>query len=531
MSDLLITVREGHGYLSEVPPELQDPLKLATSFRPAGYQYTTLFQKGRSDGRVKLLKHSKFPAGLLSRVTKVLDKHGVAYKVDAEAPTDSRPDLSLATEGLEERWYQDDAVEAALLNPRGVVRAPTGAGKTAIILRVVVVRGKWALIVVPTIDLLYQTKRFFEEHLVDNTVYDDPTGGAGWGRPIVGQMGDGVVDPQPVTVATARTAANALGVAYEHYEFGEYDDKDDTDVDPKALRDYFQRVGTLVIDEAHILGAQTIYDVALKVPAPNKYGFSASPWRDDGADLMIEGATGPVIYSIPAKVLVDDGFLVPPIIQVVPTAGWWRPAAWGQVCQACGAQRMREPDGRRWQERCSAPAPSGNGLCGCSRWRSEFQQAYAAEIVENPIRNGRIAAITRGLPGATLLLVKQVKHGRELERLIPGSVFLSGKDKSGDRIAAYNAIKAGLTKTLVATTIADLGLDLPILQNLVLAAGGKSSTRHLQRIGRVARPYEGKTFARVIDFDDGHVHKWFAEQAKIRRKVEKAEWGECAIWI
>jgi superfamily II DNA or RNA helicase len=519
-----ITVREGHGYLADVPPEVEAALTDVTSFRPAGYQYTTAYKR-RGDGRTKLLRHSRFPAGLLGRVTSVLEKEGVPYSVDSEAARDDKPGIDLDTVDLESRWYQDEAVEAALLHPRGVIRAPTGAGKTAIIARLIAARGKHAFIVVPTIDLLHQTRGFLEAHLMDNTDYGDPTGGEGWGRIRIGQMGDGVIDPQPITVATIRTAAKALGIAYEPYEYGEYDDKDATDVDPKQMKAYFQRVGLLIVDEAHILGADMVFGVATKVPAPYKWGFSASPWRDDGADLMIEAATGPVVYQIPTKTLVDGGFLVPPIIQVIDTRGWWSPAAWGQVCTRCDRQRGwddLEGGARRRQKTCS---------CGSEKWRSEFQQAYKAEIVDNAIRNWRISEIVKGLNGPTLLLVKQVNHGRAFEQLIPGSVFLSGKDSGADRLRAFNAIRAGLTKTLVATTIADLGLDLPALQNLVLAAGGKSSTRHLQRIGRVVRPYGSKRVARVIDFDDGHVHRWFGDQTKARRKVEKAEWGDAALWI
>jgi superfamily II DNA or RNA helicase len=110
-------------------------------------------------------------------------------------------------------------------------------------------------------------------------------------------------------------------------------------------------------------------------------------------------------------------------------------------------------------------------------------------------------------------------------------VFLSGKDPGEVRAEVYDDVRAGRTKTVVATTIADLGLDLPILRTLVLAAGGKSSVRHLQRIGRVARPYPGKPSALVVDFDDGHVHKWFREHTAQRRKIEKAEWKETALWI
>lgn len=520
MSDpVVITLRDGQGYLTGLPPEVVEPLTMATSFRPAGYQYTKLFKRGKTDGRVKLFKHSKFPAGLVQTITDVLTAHEVQYALDVEAVIDTKPNLLLKAVGIESRPYQDDAVEAALLNPRGIIRAPTGAGKTAIGARIIVARGKWALVIVPTIDLLHQYRRFLGEHLE----------WFGFGDLIeVGQLGDGVVDPREVTVATVRTAAAAFNVAYERYEYGEYDDKDDTVVHPSELREWIEKIGTLLVDEAHILGAQTVFDIATKLPAPNKYGMSASPWRDDGADLMIEAATGRPIYRIGTEELVKSGHLVPPIIEVVDTKSWWVPAAWGQTCSRCGRQRWNEARGP--VKKCS---------CGNETWQSEFTPAYKHEIVDNLLRNLQIAELVMGrvplaggpLTGPSLVLVKQVKHGKTLEALIDDSTFLSGKDPGSERVRVYDAMRAGEVKVVIATTIADLGLDLPILRNLVLAGGGKSSTRHLQRIGRVARPYPGKTHARVIDFDDGHVHKWFRDHAKARRKIEKAEWGKSALWL
>jgi superfamily II DNA or RNA helicase len=493
-----ITLRDAQGYITGLPPEAHDALVAATSFKPAGYQYTVAYQRGRTDGSVRLLSHSKFPAGLIDRVTEVLKKQQVAYDVQVEdSDGKQKPRLGCVAVDMEDRPYQDDAVEAAILNPRGVIRAPTGSGKTAIGARVIAAKDRHALVIVPTIDLLYQYRRFLERHLVWG-----PDGQVPGCMMEVGQLGDGVVDPRPVTVATVRTAAAAMGVAYTKYEFGEYDDKDDTKVNPAKLREWIESIGTLIVDEAHILGAQTVYDIATKLPAPNKYGFSASPWRDDGADLMIEAATGKQIYRIGTEILVQEGFLVPPIIEVVNTAGWWEPAAWGSTC-----------------------------TCGGTRWRSEFTDCYAKEIVDNPRRNERVAQIVQKQTGPTLVLVKQVKHGKLLEPLIPGSRFLSGRDTGQIRVEVYDDIRSGELQVIIATTIADLGLDVPALRNLILAGGGKSSTRHLQRIGRVARPYPGKTFARVIDFDDTHVHRWFKSHAAARRKIEKAEWGQSALWI
>lgn len=481
-----VTVRDGTGYITGAPPEVQKALADATSYRPEGYQFSAAFntwvgtgdsRRRKWDGKIKLIKNSKFPAGLLERVCGVLDGHDVSYELDVESTTEPAP-VAMEAVGIDSRDYQDDAVEASLLNRRGVLQAPTGAGKTAIGARIIQVHGSRALVIVPTIDLLHQYRSFLSEHL-------RVEGG-------IGQLGDGVVDPREVTVATVRTAAKAMHVAYETYEFAEYDDKDDTEVKPQDLREWIDGIGTLIVDEAHILGAQVVYDVTTKLKCPRKYGMSASPWRDDGADLMIEGAVGPTINRIPVKKLVDEGWLVPPIIRNISTEGWWKPAAWG---------------------------------------KNQFAKCYTAEISENPARNERIADIVNELEFPTLVLVKHVKHGKLLQPLIDDSIFLSGRDSGERRQEVYQQLKDGKLRVIIATTIADLGLDLPICQGLVLAGGGKSSTRHLQRIGRVARPYPGKRSALVIDFDDSHVHDWFKRHNAARRKIEKAEWGESALWI
>lgn len=480
-------LREGQGYLVNVNGELMEKIQKECRFRPNGYQYSPQYKRmvgsGDSrrrvwDGYVKLVKHQKFPVGLEERIRRVLKNNDVEYTVVQDSPAEL-PEIEIETTGLESRYYQDQAVEAALLNRRGVIRAPTGSGKTAMIARTLAGHGLRGVVVVPTIDLLTQTRDFLQEHM--NT----PDGE-------IGQLGDGVVKPREITVATARTMAKAVNVKYQSYEYGEYDDKDETKITPSQLREWVDGIGTMIVDEAHILGSQMIYDVATKMKSPNKYGFSASPWRDDGADMMIEAATGPIRFRIGTEELVKHGFLVPPIIKTIDTAGMWIPPAYK---------------------------------------KNEYAKAYKTEITDNETRNWLIAAEAMKLDVPTLILVKHIAHGRILEKMIEGSEFLSGDATSEERDDTYRRMKAGELRVIIATTIADLGLDLPICEALILAGGGKSSTRHLQRIGRVARPYPGKKSCLVIDFDDTHVHTWFRNHARARRKIEHEEWGECAIWI
>lgn len=376
---------------------------------------------------------------------------------------------------------------------------------TLLIAMIVAAKRRPAVIVVPTIDLLHQTRHYLTEHLAGE--WD-----GGWR---IGQLGDGVVDTQPVTVATIRTMAKVLDVAYESYEYAEMDDSDDTKVERRALKDWVESLGVVVIDEAHNLGARTLYDTVTKIPAENKFGMSASPWRDDGADLMIEAATGPAIFHVPAERLVKEGRLLAPTFRIINTSSWWTSAAWGSVCAKCKRQWLK------WTPQCD---------CGCTTFRSQWMESYAKEIVDNPIRNAMIAQIVRDLDRATLILVKQVKHGRNLAAMIPDSVFLSGKDKGSIRQETFDRVRAGEKLALICTTIADQGVDLPQLGALVLAGGGKSSTRHLQRIGRVVRIWPGKETPIVVDLDDSHVHNWYNNHVHARRRIESAEWGGLATW-
>jgi superfamily II DNA or RNA helicase len=63
-------------------------------------------------------------------------------------------------------------------------------------------------------------------------------------------------------------------------------------------------------------------------------------------------------------------------------------------------------------------------------------------------------------------------------------------------------ITSGKIKCIVASTIYDIGVDLPILSGLIIAGGGKSSVRALQRVGRVIRLHPSKKQAAIIDFAD-----------------------------
>lgn len=65
----------------------------------------------------------------------------------------------------------------------------------------------------------------------------------------------------------------------------------------------------------------------------------------------------------------------------------------------------------------------------------------------------------------------------------------------------------GSIRVLIATSLADEGLDLPILDTVVLATPSGSATRTEQRMGRACRPLSGKLEPLVVDIVDPLVQR------------------------
>ena len=160
---------------------------------------------------------------------------------------------------------------------------------------------------------------------------------------------------------------------------------------------------------------------------------------------------------------------------------------------------------------------------------SHYKTIYKNYIVENEIRNNLILKWTQRLSEQgykTLLLYSGLSHGKylyeQLSQALP-CALLSGKDDIGIRDKAKANLEEGKIKVILASSIFDIGLDLPCLSGLVLAGGGESKIKGLQRLGRVIRNYPGKKQAAIVDFIDNA--KYLIDHSKIRYKIYTSEEG------
>ncbi len=429
-----------------------DQIDAVSSFAVYGHQYSPKFVSGSWDGRKHLFdkRTYSFPTGLLNPVLDILSKQSVRHDI-TDQRTPSKPSLPPMTPDVNLRDYQEEAIRAALSQKRGVLEMATGSGKTTVAAFIIAALQRPCLFFVHTKDLLHQTRDYFATTLGQR----------------IGQIGDGVVDIQPVTVATIQSTVRALGSEYGKNFDEESDEKDETDITPyeESIVRQVEQVPLVFFDECHHVPAETCYTVAMRTYcADYRFGLSATPYRADRHDLLLEAALGAKIYRANASVLIDKSYLVSPEIVFLAAPNY----------------------------KCTV-----KGL--------EYQQIVQKCIIENQKRNELIAEEARKLNQqrlSVLILVSQVRHGECLKALLPEAEFVQGKDSSTTRNTALKSLREKSLLTLIATTLADEGLDIPTLNAVILASGGKSETKAIQRLGRALRPAPDKDKAIIIDFFD-----------------------------
>lgn len=140
------------------------------------------------------------------------------------------------------------------------------------------------------------------------------------------------------------------------------------------------------------------------------------------------------------------------------------------------------------------------GICQ-NRERNRYAMNYALEHLDMQ----------------TLILIPRITLGEEYENWIPNSRLVHSKIGKKDRRAYMEEFKAGNLRTMIATSLADEGLDLPNVELLIMVSGGRSSQKTIQRASRALRKTETKNCATIVDFSD-KFHPIGAFHAKKRMK-------------
>jgi len=428
----------------------------ATSYFQPGYRFTKKFRAGIWDGRVKLFHRVKrtFPAGLVQVVYDALKDQKVRVSVDDKryCPTASHQDvtkISLVDAIFDYPYdYQPACAAEMIKKQRGVVGVATNGGKTTIAALVIMALKVPTLFMVPNRLLLYQTQKALAKRF-------------GVPLSLIGIIGDNHWEPKPwVTVATADTLSARLA--------------------QPVCRDFLKSIQLLIVDECHHQGSDTWYLVSRACGAFYRFGLSGTPLdRSDGADLRLVGVTGPLIYRVTNKELIERDISLQPFVHILKITKPLLPAT------------------------------------------LPYKDAHRLGIVENVYRNTDMCeAVTlfvdQGL--SALVIVDEITHGELLDKKFwsfrKGSFyphqFITGEEPMDVRTQALEDFRKGDTRILITTNILSEGVDLPNIDVLGLAAGGKSKISLLQRIGRGLRKGGKSEYLHIIetaDFQNKHLLK------------------------
>jgi superfamily II DNA or RNA helicase len=259
-----------------------------------------------------------------------------------------------------------------------------------------------------------------------------------------------------------------------------------------TIGEFLEGVVAVIVDETHQAKADALKTL-LSGPfaqVPIRWGLTGTIPKEDYARQSINCMLGPVVGQLSASELQEAGHLAQCHVNVVQLA-----------------------DHKEY-----------------NNYQSELKF-----LVETAERLDYIANLisTIAEAGNTLILVDRISAGRALAERLPGSVFVSGATKAGDRKEHYDEVAESTNKIIIATYgVAAVGINIPRIFNLVLLEPGKSFVRVIQSIGRGIRKAADKDFVQIWDitstcrFAKRHLtkRKAFYREANYPFTVEKAEW-------
>jgi superfamily II DNA or RNA helicase len=347
--------------------------------------------------------------------------------------------------------HQKEAIYAwTKARSRGVVVLPTGSGKTLVATMAIEARGRSAIVVVPTLDLL-------------NQWYDALV--ATFAR-AVGVVGGGYHEVHDLTVTTYDSAhlhMDRLG----------------------------NRFGLIIFDEAHHLPSDTYAMAAKMCLAPFRLGLTATPERVDGREELYRSLVGPICYRREITELSGDYLASYETVRLEIALSPDERAAYDEARAEylsflrANSIRMSAPDG--WQRFVLLSSQSDTGRRAFAAYRRQRALAMAApgklEVLERLLHTHRSER--------TIVFTEDNATAYQISRrfLIP---VITHQTKIKERSFILAAYRSGELGSIVTSKVLNEGVDVPEASVGIVLSGSGSVREHVQRLGRILRKTEGK---------------------------------------
>jgi superfamily II DNA or RNA helicase len=349
------------------------------------------------------------------------------------------------------RPYQREAIAAWIqANGRGVVVLPTGAGKSHVAVMAIDAKRRSALVIAPTLDLVRQWYDLLRAS------FSDP----------VGVIGGGDYRVEALTVSTYDSA-------YIHME------------------NIGARFGLVVFDECHHLPSEAYALAARLCLAPFRLGLTATPERADGRDAALVELVGPTAYrrdilELSGEYLAEyDTERI--VVELSPDERAEYSAARAIYTDFLRSHRIRMSGPNGWGEFIFKSSISTEGRRAMAAYRRQRELAFAAPAKLDYLEH------LLGVHAKDRMLVftddNATAYSISRRFLMPA---ITHQTKVTERSETLERFASGDYGAVVTSRVLNEGVDVPDANVAVVISGTGSVREHVQRLGRILRPREGK---------------------------------------
>lgn len=341
------------------------------------------------------------------------------------------------------RPYQLEGNQALLGAVHGAVEEGTGLGKSFQALLLVAHHGLKTVVMAPSKNIAEQ-------------LHEDFVSAFGKGK--VGLFGDGKHEyGKLITVAIAASL---------------------TRLEPGSPAwEVLSTAQVFIADESHLTPAKTLQKVCfgLLAGAPYRYFFSGTQLRGDGADLLLQGITGKVVFGMSVRQGVDQGWLARPFFRMVQVGS-------DKKYYNRDAERMTRVHLYYNQDVIRAAAALAN--------KSVSFLGHQVLILVQELEQFQV-------------LLPWLKHS---VRFAHGPVakadlkYVPEAYQKCDVKALVKAFNAREFPILVGTSCISTGTDIQSAEHVIWLRGGKSEVELRQGVGRGTRKVDAKRFFNFSDF-------------------------------
>ena len=261
-------------------PEILNLLYKLYTFKIPGSEYSRSYQAHHWDGTKHFInKNGSFKSGLLQRVLTDLNKIKCIPEIEY-CFTDQKKVNDYIVPNYKFYDYQEELIKKSLEQYRGIIKSPTGSGKTLILAGLIqALHPRKMVILFNSKQLLTQTYEFLKKEIG----FDD----------LGICFGEGYIN------------GNIMLCTIQSIE--------------KIIDTHVGTAEVLFVDECHEFskGKNSVAAIQAFPAAKYRFGLTATPPSDDIRLLTLEGALGPIIQIVDTNTLVQEGHLTKPIIQLI----------------------------------------------------------------------------------------------------------------------------------------------------------------------------------------------------------------------